>query len=79
MAQWITSYNQPNSGPNNGYYNADHIVAIGAIVYGSGYAVQFYTTECGLSEPQYLYVYSDANAAWAKVAELVAATGSVVM
>ena len=75
---WITSRGQANAGPNDGYYNADKVVAIGVGTSGGQWATQLYVTECGLTEPQDLYLWSTEAEAWAKAAEIAAVTGRVV-
>lgn len=70
--------------PNGGYYNADNIVAIGVGTYGPSnlWATFVYIAQSGgLTEPQYLFVYTADSAgqdnAQEKATELAQLTGAI--
>jgi len=81
MTQWVSSYGKTNAGPNDGWYNVDHVVAIGMGTDPSGttYGVALYVTECGLTEPQWMYTgFTTLADAAAKAGEVASEVGGEV-
>jgi hypothetical protein len=81
VTQWISSYGQANAGPNDGWYNVDHVVAVGMGTDPGGitYGVELFVTECGLPEPQWIYTgYATLADAATKAGEIAAEVGGDV-